>query len=207
MAINNIDIIPFGNVIGKDFYGITAYSCYTNDNNEIRYEKSYIFKNIFSGIKWECVEFIRRWMIIRYSITFQELDNAYSIFDLPYIRFTNLITGVNIPYIKYNNRSVGNLRPDIGSIIIWDKFGDHPYGHCAIVSKLDNRYLYISEQNWHNKKWENYYSRKIEYKIGMGNSITLLDNNQFNVPILGWISLENLQRNIFYGQFDSKYIE
>ena len=55
--------------------------------------------------------------------------------------------------------------------------------------------------------YEYHKSGKIEYKIGMGNSITLLDNNQFNVPILGWISLENLQRNIFYGQFDSKYIE
>jgi hypothetical protein len=206
MAINNIDIEPFGNIIGKDFYGITAYSCHTKDNNEIRNEKSYIFKNIFSGIKWECVEFIRRWMIIRYSITFQELDNAYSIFDLPYIRFTNLITGENIPYIKYNNGSIGNLLPNKGSIIIWDKFGEHPYGHCAVVSQLDNSFIYISEQNWHNKKWQNFYSRKIQYKIGMGNSITLIDNNEFNVPILGWISLENLERNIFYGQFDTKYI-
>jgi len=196
---------PFGIIIGKDFYGIIAYSCYTEDTNKIRYEKSYIFKNIFSGIKWECVEFIRRWMIIRYSITLQELDTAFNIFELPYIRFTNLITGENIPYIKYHNASIGNLLPKIGTIIIWDKFGEHPYGHCAIVSNVDNNYIYISEQNWHNKKWQNKYSRKIPYKIGTLNSVLLIDNNEFNVPILGWLSLENLERNIFYPQLHSAY--
>ena len=203
MVENNIS--PFGDVIGKDTYGITAYSCYTNDPKKIRYDKSYIFKNVFAGIKWECVEFIRRWLIIRYSITFQELDTAYKIFDLPYMKFSNLITGENISYIKYYNGSIGNLLPKVGTIIIWDKFGEHIYGHCAIVIKVDENYIYISEQNWDNKQWNKAYSRKIPYRLGLLNSVSIIDNNPYNVPLLGWISLDNLDKNIFYPQLHTTF--
>ena len=199
------DNMQFGEVIGKDVYGIVAYSCYTIDPKKIRYDKSFIFKNVFSGIKWECVELIRRWLIIRYSITFQELDSAFKIFDLPYIKFSNLITGENISYIKYYNRSIGNLLPKIGTIIIWDKFGEHPYGHCAIVINVDQNYIYINEQNWDNHKWNTPYSRKIPYNLGALNSVFLSDNNKYNVPILGWISLDNLDKNIFYPQLNSRF--
>lgn len=203
--MSKYNIIPFGNVIGKDFYGITAFSNHTINPKEIRYDKSYIFKNIFTGIKWECVEFIRRWLIIRYSITFQELDTAYKIFDLPYIKFSNLITGEILPYMKYYNGSIGNLLPNIGTIIIWDKFGEHPYGHCAVVVKVDDNYIYISEQNWHNEKWNNPYSRKIPYRLGILNSVLLIDKNIYNVSILGWISIDNLDKNIFYPQLQTQF--
>jgi hypothetical protein len=198
-------IIQFGQVIGKDVFGIEAYSCHTMDPSQIRHDRSYIFKNVFSGIKWECVEFIRRWFIIRYSITFEELDSAFKIFDLPYIKFSNLITGENISYIKYYNGSIGNLLPRIGTIIIWDKFGEHPYGHCAVVNKVDQNYIYISEQNWDNKKWNAPFSRKIPYNLGVLNSVFLIDKNIYNVPILGWISLDNLDKNIFYPQLNSRF--
>jgi glutathionylspermidine amidase/synthetase len=169
--------VPFGDLIGKDEFGISAFSCHTKKANTIKNEKSYIFRNIFTGIKWECVEFIRRWLIIKHSITFQELDTAFNIFDLPYIKFSNLISGEILSYIKYYNGSIGNLLPKIGSIIIWDKFGEHPYGHCAIVVKLDKNYIYIAEQNWDNKKWNNTYSRKIPYSLGVLNSVLLIDKN------------------------------
>ena len=203
MCTNNI--IPFGHIIGMDVYGITAYSCHTIDPKNIRYDKCYIFKNVFTGIKWECVEFIRRWLIIRYSITFQELDTAFKIFDLPYIKFSNLISGENISYIKYYNGSIGNLLPNIGTIIIWDKFGEHPYGHCAIVVKLDENYIYIVEQNWDNKKWNKPYSRKIQYSLGVLNSVFMIDKNIYNVPILGWLSLDNLDKKIFYPQLHTRF--
>jgi len=198
-------IIPFGKVIGKDLFGITAYSCYTKNPNLIRYGRFYIFGNILTGIKWECVEFIRRWFIIRYSITFQEIENAYQIFNTNYLKFTNLITGENISYTKYYNGSIGNLLPIVGSIIIWNKFGQHPYGHCAVVLHIDENYIYIAEQNWDNKKWENNYSRKIQFNLGMLNSVSLIDQNKYNVPILGWLTLDNLEKNIFYPQLNTRF--
>jgi glutathionylspermidine amidase/synthetase len=198
-------IVPFGEMLGKDIFGIAAFSCHTNDPNKIRNDKSFIFRNVFTGIKWECVEYIRRWLIIKHSITFQELDTAFNIFDLPYIKFSNLISGEILSYIKYYNGSIGNLLPKIGSIIIWDKFGEHPYGHCAIVVKLDKNYIYIAEQNWDNKKWNNTYSRKIPYSLGVLNSVLLIDKNIFNVSILGWISIDNLDRHIFYPQLNSRF--
>ena len=44
--MENSNIIPFGKLIGKDIFGITAYSCYTKNPNLIRDERSYIFGNI-----------------------------------------------------------------------------------------------------------------------------------------------------------------
>lgn len=201
----NSKIIPFGQIIGNDLYGIKAYSCYTENPNLIRNSRNIIFKNIITGIKWECVEYIRRWLIIRYSIKFQEIDTAFNIFDSPYIRFTNLITGENISYTKYYNNSIGNLLPIIGSIIIWDKFGEHPYGHCAIVLKIDNNFIYIGEQNWHNTKWECNYSRKIPYKLSMLNSVSLIDRNKYNTSILGWITIDNLDKYIYYPQLNTQF--
>jgi hypothetical protein len=72
-------------------------------------------------------------------------------------------------------------------------------------SKLDKNYIYIAEQNWDNKKWNNTYSRKIPYSLGVLNSVLLIDKNIFNVSILGWISIDNLDRHIFYPQLNSRF--
>ena len=177
--------------IGFDNYEIISYS------NLEKYKTSnekymYIYDNIYTGVKWECVEFVRRWLIINYKITFEEVESAYNIFMHPYLCFKHLTYGNRVPYEKHHNGSIGNTFPYIGSIIIWDKNKKQPYGHCAIVSNYDNNYIYVSEQNWDNKKWEQNYSRKIKYKFGINNSIILVDNNRYKINILGWLILKNL---------------
>lgn len=177
--------------IGIDNYGVVSYS--NLEKHKMANDKyMYIYGNIYTGLKWECVEFIRRWLIINYKITFEEVECAYNIFMHPYLCFRNVITGNRVPYRKYYNGSIGNIFPKIGSIIIWHKNEKQPYGHCAIVCNYDNKYVYISEQNWGDKKWIKNYSRQIEYKMDINNSIILMDHNEYNVNILGWLILENL---------------
>jgi glutathionylspermidine amidase/synthetase len=115
---------------------------------------------------------------------------AYMMFTEPYVTFTNIITEQRIPYIKYNNGIVGNLLPKPGSIIVWDKTSGYKTGHVAIVSKITNKYIYIGEQNWDDYVWNNPYSRRIPIGYTSCNSVYLNDNNEFNLPILGWLTLE-----------------
>lgn len=179
---------PFGELIGIDYYGIKAYSC-----NMIKKQNpcmSFVYKTLFCGIKWQCVEYVRRWLILTHNITFQQLEMAYMMFTEPYVTFINIITEQRIPYIKYNNGVVGNLLPKPGSIIIWDKTHGYKTGHVAIVSKITNKYIYIGEQNWDDYVWNKPYSRRIPIEYTSCNSIYLNDQNEYNLPILGWITLE-----------------
>ena len=183
---------PFGEIIGIDYYGINAYSCNISTNNNPC--MSFIHKTIFCGIKWQCVEYVRRWLILVHNITFQQLEMAYMMFTEPYITFIHIITEQRIPYIKYKNGIVGNLLPKPGSIIVWDKTLGYKTGHVAIVSKITSKYIYIGEQNWDDLMWKKPYSRRIPIEYTSCNSVYLNDNNEFNLPILGWLTLENIYK-------------
>ena len=44
--------------------------------------------------------------------------------------------------------------PQKGDLLIYPKNDiDAPYGHVAIVTKVDSSYVYIGEQNWDNNMW------------------------------------------------------
>ena len=46
-------------VLGSTKQGVIAY--YNNDHN---YSEKNYHNNIFTGFKYECVEFVRRWLLI-----------------------------------------------------------------------------------------------------------------------------------------------
>jgi glutathionylspermidine amidase/synthetase len=176
--------LPFGEIIGIDFNGIVAYSC---NNSPKKDNLSFIQNNIYSGIKWQCIEYVRRWLIINYNTTFEEIDMAYMMFSQSKIKFINILSGYESQYIKnYNGRSYNRL-PTIGSIIVWDKNNNYKTGHVAIVSKVTHDYIYIAEQNWDDTLWNRPFSRKIKINYLSNYSVFLNDYNQFGLTILGWI--------------------
>ena len=89
----------YGELIGT-FNGINAYSNQQGllDKNEQNY-----YNGIYTGIKWQCVEYARRYLILNHNITFQEIDNAYDIFALDY--FNSIIDNSLIPIRKISNNS------------------------------------------------------------------------------------------------------
>ena len=184
--MNNNIKKSFGIPIGIDYYNVIAFS---NNVKSKDIEKSYVrinSNNIFCGYKYQCVEYVRRWLILNYGITFQEVDFAYKLYTLDNIKFTNIWNKNNISYKKYPNGST--FIPTIGSIIVWDENKNYTTGHVAIVTKTDNDYVYIAEQNWDNMNWKNQYSRKLHINK-INNNIILKDNNQYNLMILGWLNL------------------
>lgn len=144
-------------IIGIDYqnipsYGTTAHS--TNLQNFISLSNG---NSIFTGLKWECVEFVRRWYIINNQVTFESINRAIDLVTISFV--TSIYDQTRIHFhFKRNYKLLY-----IGDILVFDVSEQHKYGHIAIVTRLDGQFVYISEQN-NNHKWDNInYSRKFTF--------------------------------------------
>jgi hypothetical protein len=134
----------YGDIIGS-FNGVQSYSNTDNKTDIPNY-----YNNIYTGLKWQCVEYVRRYLIINNNITFSNVDSA---FDIPKATFMKLNGEIIIP--KKNNNLV------IGSIIIFPKDYeiDSPDGHVAIISSVLQSGITVVEQNYN----DNIFPRFISY--------------------------------------------
>ena len=123
----------FGDIIGT-FNGVNAYS---NQNDELKSKQSNYYNNIYTGVKWQCVEFVRRYLILKHSITFNNVEHA---FQIPQAQFTTL-NGFPVKMINELN---------IGSIVVWPKNYENnsPHGHVAIVINISISGINVAEQNY-----------------------------------------------------------
>ena len=153
----------YGDILGWTKEGVVVFSNYKRHKNERTY----------AGEKWECVEFVRRFLMITRGITFDEIDHAYDIFNLPYFQ---TLDGVKIPIVILRND--GKNKPQTGDILVWSKdVDDRRHGHVAIVVETkESGDVLIAEQNWENEEWGGHnHSRVI----------------QLNEPsLLGWIKIK-----------------
>lgn len=118
------------------FQGVPAYS-----NRKNRTKKSRA-NYINTGIKWQCVEYARRYLQTTRGITFSNIKGA---FEIPRAKFTT----VDGKRVKKTN----DLK--VGSLVIWPKHYKYnsPDGHVAIVSKIQSNGIYVVEQNYNDKKF------------------------------------------------------
>jgi hypothetical protein len=107
------------------------------------------YNGIYTGIKGQCVEFVRRYLIINHGVTFSDVDSA---FEIPDAEFTRLEGNP----IKMKN----DLK--VGSIIIFPKKykNNSPDGHIAIVSAITPTGITVKERNYDNNK----FTRNIKQK-------------------------------------------
>ena len=170
------DELEFGKVLGS-VDNVIAYS--SGKMKLLQYKNNYI-NNIYTGFKWQCVEYARRYMIICMNLTFENIDNAYEIFNIKY--FISLKNNQKIPVQKYINGSP--YIPVKNSLLIWKPSSDNINGHVAVIVKVNSDSIEIAEQNYKNIKWKNNYSRKIKLKYNNGYYID-------DMNIIGWISQIN----------------
>lgn len=154
---------------------------------------------VYSGISWQCVEYARRWWILKLGIIFGSVDTADEIFKLN--EAERISDGRKIKLTSFENSS--KRPPSFGDLLIYDKKKNNPnfqYGHVAVIVgiNLNKGYIEIAEQNYDNRKWENKkrFSRRIVI-IWKDNTYTIRDINfkDFNANkslessnrILGWV--------------------
>jgi hypothetical protein len=165
---------------------VSAYSNCNNSfesgfNNFINYKN----KKIFSGMQWQCVEYARRYLITKLGVTFDSVDGAEDVFALKTVESTE--TGKKYKFKTFKNKlncRIKNNMPKVNDVIIWAKNkSDTPYGHIAVILKIEGDQIYIGEQNWANDAWINpSYSRILTFKK-YNNRCTIVDGSY---KILGW---------------------
>ena len=184
--INCITI--FGKNIGN-LKDIPAYSNCNNSfesgfNNVIKYKN----KNVFSGMQWQCVEYARRYLITKLGVTFESVDGAEDVFALKTVE--SIENGKKYKFKTYKN-NLNCLRknnvPRVNDVIIWARNKeDTPYGHIAVILKVEGDQIFIGEQNWSNDAWTSLHppphSRVLTFKK-CNNRCTIIDGNY---TILGW---------------------
>ena len=123
----------FDDQIGE-WNGVSIYSNkhYKNGENINNY-----YNGVFTGIKWQCVEYARRYLIIKHGITFSEVASA---FEIPHAKFTTL---------NGDNVTLSNELQE-GSLIIWPSYYNFnsPDGHVAVISSILPNGITVVEQNY-----------------------------------------------------------
>lgn len=150
------------NILGRDYYNIIAYQNITNSNSDknINYI-NYKNNKIYTGIKWQCVEYVRRWYIQVLQLSFPSIENAIDLWNIPYVYDT--ITNKQHRFYSIVNGS--NLEPKPADILVFKHSKIYPYGHVAIITRVTKDTIYLAEQNFSDTKWTRPYSRKIKRRL------------------------------------------
>ena len=148
LVTNNDELLGVWN--GVSIYSNKNYSTNHNNDNLNNNSNSNYYNGIYTGIKWQCVEFARRYLIVTHGITFSDVTSA---FQIPDAKFTTLDG-------KQNIEVRNNLQ--VGSLIVWPKnyMANSVDGHVAVVSSITPNGITVVEQNYDNKNEINRFIRR-----------------------------------------------
>ncbi|OQR87457.1 bifunctional glutathionylspermidine amidase/glutathionylspermidine synthetase [Achlya hypogyna] len=176
---------PFGTLLGT-YEGIEVFSCKGRGNFQSHYHDGF-----FTGVRWQCVELARRYLLVRHGVTFESINFAYEIFNQT-TRFASVESRALVAVRRHTNGS--HVRPVKGSLLIWDHGGINTYtGHVAVVVNVQDTYVDIIEQNMDDTVWpatENF-SRRLAVTSNAQGHFTI-EKYHRNETILGWVTLEKL---------------
>jgi len=132
----------------KGHYGVAIYDNPSNTEYQNPYhmgKKGSRFEGLRYGVKYECVEYARRYYMHVYGATFKDVDNAIDLFKLRFM--TDVETNKRIPVRAIRNTP--HDMPDPGNLIIWKAEGPYEVtGHVAVVVRvIGPSTIEIAEQN------------------------------------------------------------
>ncbi|CAF0759103.1 unnamed protein product [Rotaria sp. Silwood1] len=178
---NNVNTcVPFNEIEGIASTNVPAYS--NKKSQYFRCERHYVY-GVFTGYQWQCVEFARRWLLMRKSCTFKDIPCASNIWtDLSYIE--RITDGQHFSLHSVPNGS--SELPKKDSLLIYRRSKKMTYGHVAIITDVTSDYVYITEQNNLYHYWPGDYARRERLRFDNGNYY--IDDED---PIYGWMEIEN----------------
>ncbi len=167
-----ITITPsFGSNLGE-FNGVAAYSN-GNTSYVCPWEKDPSCKNYvngeYTGIKWQCVEYVRRYYLVVYGM------NLY----VGYMDAKDFYDNVSTMGLEsYSNG--GSISPQVGDILVSDG-GDT--GHVAIVQSVSDEEVCTIQQNWSNDITDT--NKCLTLTVSDGKYT--VEGFSDNYPIQGWL--------------------
>ncbi|CAK4066357.1 unnamed protein product [Aphanomyces euteiches] len=146
VTTNETTPAPWGTVIGvtsgvKVFSNdnpppTDSYNFYPDDTDETN--------GTFTGLRWQCVELARRYLLVTQGVVFESVDDAVGIFSLREV--INVTTDKRLPLDIYPQGSP--VPPKVGSLVIWDRPGYYtPYDHVAVVINIQDTFIDVAEEN------------------------------------------------------------
>ena len=168
-------VTPYGKLLGKTADNTEAYS---NCKSSCVVRQPNHYKGTYTGIKWQCVEYARRWLLVHDGVVFGDIDIAANMWD-KINHVTNVTTQKVTPLVNYVNGSV--QMPEKGDLLIYAREFERT-GHVAVVVGVDvkGRHIRVAEENYSNTPWPGNYSREIPF-IRKDGKVWLLDSY-----LIGW---------------------
>lgn len=165
----------YGKLLGRSPRNVAAFSncrseCVAPEPNKI--------DGTYTGLKWQCVEYARRWLLINRGAVFGDVDIAADIWtDIEHL--TRVSDQTTIPLAAKLNGS--EQPPQVGDLLIYAKVF-YGTGHVAVVLDVNHerKLIKVGEQNFDNQPWTGSHAREIEF-IEKDGRIWILDPY-----LIGW---------------------
>ena len=172
--------VPSNEIEGTASINVPAYS--NRDSSIFKIGRHYVH-GIYTGFQWQCVEYARRWLLLRKSCIFGEVTSACNIWtDIPHIE--RVTDGQHFPLRRVAN---GSLRPPRKeSLLIYSRSRKMPFGHVAIITGVTEDHVHIAEQNNLFHPWTTDYARRLP--IVCRNELFYIDDVD---QIFGWMEIDN----------------
>lgn len=172
--------VPWNEIEGTASTNVPAYS---NRNSSIFNIGFHYVHGVYTGFQWQCVEYARRWLLLRKSCIFGDVRNACNIWTN--IRHVERITdGKEFPLRAVPNGSPNP--PKVGSLLIYVRSRKMPFGHVAVITDVVNDYVHIAEQNNLFHYWTADYARRAPLRFRDG--LYYIEDED---KIFGWMEIED----------------
>lgn len=138
--------MPHGTLVGTTLDGVRGYNCnYDNNPEETSddYERSNFSNGIYTGMKWQCVEFARRYWISVFGIVLPPVSWAAHIFGMP--AASRLGDYWIVPLKSFPNK--GTEAPRKGDLLIYGSTPNQRVGHVAVIVEVLPNSVRVGEQN------------------------------------------------------------
>ncbi len=150
-------VTPYGTVLGVAPGKVDAYS---NCSADCVITESNVQAGTYTGIKWQCVEFARRWLLANKGLVYGDVDVAADIWNhITYLtRVTDQKKFLLDAYLNGSTRA-----PRVGDLLIYSREYENT-GHVAVITavNLASQSVKVTEQNFTNAVWPGNYSRELE---------------------------------------------
>lgn len=180
MASKATNHVPFNEIEGIASINVPAYS---NRNSSIFNIGRHYIHGIYTGYQWQCVEFARRWLLLRKSCIFRDIGSACDIWHS--VQYIERVTDGQ----RFSLRLVPNgseESPTKDSILIYHRSRKMPFGHVAIITNVEPSYVYIAEQNNLYNYWPGDYARREPLRFENGRYY--IDDEH---KIYGWMEIQD----------------
>ena len=176
-------LASYNDIVGVASSNVIAYS--NGDDNYYSNENHYLY-GIFMGLKWQCVEYARRWTFLRKSSIFESVRGANDMWNqLKYIE--RVTDKKKFPLKQHFN---GSPKPPVNeSYLIYPIQKDMPYGHVAIIVDVLSNAIRIAEQNFYFHYWSNNYARQIS--VVFKNELYYVEDQY---EVYGWMEIDDSQQ-------------